>query len=469
MTGDELTSLSLVEATRLIRSSEVSPVELTQAYLERIILFNQQFNCFITVLAEQVIAQARLAEAAVKRGENERGEPLGLLHGVPIALKDLYETKGIRTTAGSRLFADYYPESDGFVVRKLRQSGAVILGKTNMHEIALGLTSSNPHFGVCRNPWAPARIPGGSSGGSAAALSARMCAGALGSDTGGSIRIPAALCGIVGLKPSYGRVSLGGVLPLSWNLDHAGPMARQVLDAAILFQVISGYDSSDPYSLDVPLENYHKNIRDGVRGWRVGLSEGEYFERTDPEVNEIVQKSALVLEELGARIIPVKLPDMYEAALANGVIVNCDAAAVYREQIENNLSDFGEDIQFRLKRGAGTKLQVYIQARHTQVTVRRKFDQLFEEFDLILLPTAPVTAPLIVGQDAIEAARLLTRYTAPFNLTGLPAISIPCGFSTEGLPVGLQMVAKSWREAQLLQAAYAYEQATRWFEVAPEL
>ena len=292
MNNNELIWISLAEAADLLRREEISPVELTAAYLERIQTLDKKLNSFITVTAETAMSHASLAEQELQRGSSFEGTPLGLLHGIPIALKDLYETQGVRTTAGSRFFADYIPETDAMTVQKLSTAGAILLGKTNMHEIALGLTTVNPHYGACKNPWALERVPGGSSGGSGAALAAGLCLGSLGSDTGGSIRVPAALCGIVGMKPTYGRVSLRGVIPLSWNLDHAGPMARCVQDVAMLLQVIAGYDPDDPYSVDVPVVDYLANIKDGVKDWRVSLMEDEYLDRTDAEILAAVQEAA---------------------------------------------------------------------------------------------------------------------------------------------------------------------------------
>src|SRR5919199_727955 len=291
----ELTALTLADAAQLIAARELSPVELTRAHLDRIEAVDPRLNCFITLLAEDALAEAREAEDAVSRG-NYRGA----LHGVPIALKDLYETKGVRTTAGSSFLADHVPDADGAVVEKLRGAGAVILGKLNLHEWALGVTTDNPHFGACKNPWDLERSPGGSSGGSGAALSAGLCLGSYGSDTGGSIRIPAALCGVVGLKPTYGRVSLRGVVPLSWNLDHAGPMARRVRDVAVLLAAVAGYDAEDAYASDVPVSDYLVDLAAGVAGWRVALASGDCLTGADADGLEAVCAAARVFEDLGA-------------------------------------------------------------------------------------------------------------------------------------------------------------------------
>ncbi|MFO7625151.1 MAG: amidase [Anaerolineales bacterium] len=459
----ELTDLDLVEAASAISSGEISPVELAQAYLKRIELIDPGLNCFLTVTTETALSAARQAEQEIRRGAYR-----GLLHGIPIALKDLYETRGIRTTAGSKFFADYLPEADAFVVEKLQQAGTVLLGKLNMHEIALGVTNENPHYGACRNPWDTRRISGGSSGGSAAALVARLCLGSLGSDTGGSIRIPSSLCGVVGLKPTYGRVSLRGVIPLSWNLDHPGPMARWVREAAILLQAIAGYDPQDPASVDVPVPDYLVSLEQGIKGWRVAFASDPFFEEADHEILACVQVASRVFEDLGAYIEGIELPQALQAAGANGLMVTSDAAAFHQERMNNLPEEFGKDVFKRLQSGAACSSGEYVLARRLQVVLRRRYEELFEHYDILLTPTTPIAAPE-TGADAVERARLLTRFTAPFNLTGLPAISLPCGFTAQGLPIGMQLVARPWDEARLLQAAYAYEQATGWQQRKPNI
>lgn len=466
MGADELTDLSLTGARERIHRQEIGPMELTRAHLERIERLDRRINSYVTVTAEAALDAALAAEAAL--GRNIPGM-LGPLHGLPLGLKDLLDLAGVRTTAGSRFFTDHLPAEDADAVQKIKAAGAVILGKHNMHEIALGLTTVNPHYGACRNPWAPDRIVGGSSGGSAAALAARLCLGALGSDTGGSIRVPAALCGVVGLKPTYGRVSVRGVVPLSWNLDHIGPMARRVRDVALILQVIAGYDPADPYSVNVPVPDYLAGIDRGIRGRRIALLTGEYFSVTDAEVRTAVDRAAGVLEDLGAHVEPVDVPEMHAAALANGRMTTADAAAFHFERLRDRAQDFGADVRSRLQAGADLPLRDYIEARRFQAEARRRFTLLFENWDLLMLPTTATPAPLIEGPDAIEMARLLTRYTAPFNLTGLPALSLPCGFTAAGLPIGLQLVAAPWEEAALLRAANAYEEAVGIYRTKPVL
>ena len=461
----QLTSLTLSEVISQYRRGVLSPVELTRAYLERIHELDPRINAFITVTDELALQQARQAEEDLGRGET-----LSPLHGVPIALKDLYDTQGICTTAGSKIFRERIPTQNAAVVDKLYAAGAILLGKLNMHEFALGVTNANPHFGACHNPWDLERSPGGSSGGSGAALAAGMCLGSLGSDTGGSIRIPAALCGIVGLKPTRGRVSTCGVVPLSWNLDHAGPMGRRVLDTALLLNAIAGYDPDDPYSVNVPVDDYVSEINRGIKGWRVALATGDFFrENVHPEVIAAMDAAVDVFEELGAVVKAVAFPDARRAGKANGLITPSDAAAFHRERMQTNAADIGEDVLKRLRIGAAFTSTEYILARHTQSVLRRQYDQFFEDYDILLTPATPVPAPSIAEPDAIKQAAWLTRFTAPFNLTGLPAISLPCGFTEGGLPIGIQIVARRWGEATLLQAAQAYEGATLWHTYEPLL
>jgi aspartyl-tRNA(Asn)/glutamyl-tRNA(Gln) amidotransferase subunit A len=461
----DLTDLTLFEAADKVARREVSPVELVEAHLQRIAALDPQLNCFITLTAEAARASAERAEAELKRGGYR-----GLLHGLPLALKDLYATQGVRTTAGALCFTDNVPAADAALVQKLEAGGAVLLGKLNMHEIALGVTNQNPHFGDCCNPWDTSHITGGSSGGCGAALAAGLCLGALGSDTGGSIRIPASLCGVVGLKPTYGRASLRGVIPLSWNLDHAGPMARRVQDVAILLQAIAGHDPEDPVAVDAPVDDYLSELGAGVRGWRVALAMGEFFEQCDEVVLQAVQEAGRVFAGLGATVTETLFEQAREAAQANGLMTICDAAAFHRERLQNAPEKFGVDVLERLQGGAAVTASDYSLARRTQTRLRHAFTHFFDNYDLLLLPATPMTAPPRVEQaSGVGRARQLTRFTAPFNLTGLPALVLPCGCDAAGLPIGLQLVAAPWAEKRLLQASYAYEQATDWYLRRPAL
>jgi len=457
-----LTQLTLTEASELLQKGELSPVELSRACLERIEQLDGRLHSFITLMAITAMQQARQAEADLRRGR------AGPLCGIPLGLKDLFETAGVRTTAGSKIFADYIPAKDCAVVEKLETAGAVLLGKLNMHEIALGVTSENPHYGDCLNPWDENHITGGSSGGAGAALAADLCFGALGTDTGGSIRIPASLCGVVGLKPTRGRVSLRGVIPLAWSLDHVGPMARRVLDVAVLYKAIAGYDPNDPFSVKVPVKDVNTHLPDGVHGWRVALARDSYFDDTDPEVLSAVRQAAKVFEGLEAQVSEVPLQSAFEAAQTNALMTQSEAAAYHGDRLVAQPDDFGPDVLNRMQSGAAYTSTEVILARQMQAVLRRQYEHFFKDFDILLTPTTPIPAPL-KGGDALERARLLTRFTAPFNLTGLPALSLPCGFTSQGLPIGLQIVSRPWAEAEVLRAGYAYEQATEWHMRRPAL
>ncbi len=449
-------SLSLTDHRELAQSDPAHASDLAADCQRQIERLNPTLNAFITVIP---------SEAVLPSSDTRNG----LLYGIPIAVKDLYDTKGIRSTSGSKFFADHIPQEDALVVQKIKQAGAQIIGKTNTHEIALGVTNNNPHFGACRNPWDITRTPGGSSGGSAVAVATGMALAALGTDTGGSIRIPASLCGVVGLKPTYGRVSLRGILPLSWNLDHAGPLTRRVEDAALMLQVMSGYDELDPASSKTAPDDFSGHIKDGVSGLKIGLAVGSYIAEADSEVLEAAGKAARILKEQGATIIEVNTDFLKDAALANGIMTQADGAAFHRERMKEHPDWFGADVRLRLETGAAFTSSEYSLARRTQAEVMRQCELLFEEYDLLLLPTTPIPAPVLEGENAIERARQLTRFTAPFNLTGLPAISVPCGLTKVGLPIGLQIVSRAWNEAGVLRAGYAFQEATQWHEMKPKI
>jgi aspartyl-tRNA(Asn)/glutamyl-tRNA(Gln) amidotransferase subunit A len=453
----DLNYLSLAEAAELIAKREITCEDLVQAHLDRISLLEPKLNCFITQTPEAALRRADEADAEIQSGIYR-----GPLHGIPIALKDLYQTRGTATSAGSLFFKDWKPKENAAVVERLNAAGAVNLGKLNMHEIALGVTNNNPHFGACHNPWALERTPGGSSGGSGAALAAGCCMGSLGSDTGGSIRIPASLSGVVGLKPTYGRISLRGVVPLSWNLDHPGPMARRTRDVATLLQAIAGFDPEDPASADMGVPDYAVQLMGGVRGWRIALAGDAFFSKGDEQVLAAVKEAAGVFAGLGAKIEAVEFLGAHEAAQKNGLMVTSDAAAYHQERLREQPDKFGADVRQRLVTGAAYTSSEYSLARRSQMVLRRKFEQFFSEYDLLLTATTPIAAPLLDGPDAVKQAATLTRFTAPFNFTGLPAISLPCGYTYQGLPVGLQIITRPWGEAALLRAAQAYESETEW-------
>lgn len=451
--------LPLHEAKRRIQEGLLSVKTLRQACYHQIERFNPELNAFITVIEPPT-------ETDSSRTGGSPEQP-GALSGIPIAVKDLFNTKGVRTTGGSRFFSDNVPGSDARAVQRLKEAGAWIIGKTNTHEIALGVTSLNPHFGACRNPWDRTRIPGGSSGGSAVAVATGMAMAALGTDTGGSIRIPASLCGVVGLKPTYGRVSLRGVFPLSWHLDHAGPLTRTVTDAALILQVIAGYDPEDLYCAEQPVGDYAAHLEEGISHWRIALGIGTYIDDAEAEVMQAVDRAAQLLAELGAEVERVDVSYLREAAAANGLMTQADGAAYHRERLAEHPEWFGEDVRRRLEAGRDVPASDYVLARHTQAEMRNRVDGFFRTWQILILPATPISAPRAQGEDGVEQARRLTRFTGPFNLVGLPAISIPCGTTATGLPIGLQMVAGAWQEAALLRAARAYEKVSGWERRTP--
>jgi len=469
--NDGLLDASLEDAIAALRARTVGALELTEAALARIARREPQLNAFIAVTADQARDRAKAIDAG-RAPTALAGAPTALA-GAPIALKDLFDVAGVATTAGSTLLQANVPSEDSAVAADLLAAGAVSLGKTNLHEWAFGVTTNNPHYGPTRNPWAGERIPGGSSGGSAAALIAGEIFGSIGSDTGGSIRIPASLCGIVGLKPTYGRVSLRGAIPLAWSLDHAGPMARTVRDAALLLQVIAGYDAGDPVAADVPVDDFLADIEAGVRGLRIGIVGGRFFsrlaanEQPSSAVREAVRAALEVFGREGAQLEEIELPRTDELRQTQHVIICTEAAAYHRERIAEHRDAYGTDVARRIDVGRPITGTEYASARRTRDELRRTYADAVARWDAILLPTTPITAPLREGPDAVAMAATLTAYTSPFNVTCLPAISIPCGFDASGLPIGLQLVARPWAEARLLRIARAYERATSWTERRP--
>ena len=458
---DSINALTISKALDQIRGQKISPRELVEACYRQIERLNTTLNAFITVIDPQEALKMQLP------GKDHPSS--NVLRGIPIAVKDLFDTAGIRTTIGSKFFAENIPAQDAFVVERLKQAGVVIMGKTNTHEIALGITGSNPHYGTAHNPWDTRRIPGGSSSGSAIAVATGMALAALGTDTGGSIRIPASLCGVVGFKPTFGRVSLRGVFPLSWNLDHVGPLTKSVKDAALLLQVFAVYDPMDPASIKMLTSDYSSHLVDDVKGRKVALGVGEFVEAADTEALEAVREAARVLESIGCKVQEVDVSWLREAALANKLMTQSDGAAIHRDRLREHPEMFGDDIRRRLEAGANTPLADYILARRTQTEIRKRFEHFFESHDFLLTPTTPIPAPTIEGHDAVEQAGRLTRFTAPFNLAGLPALSLPCGFTKAGLPIGLQIIGRAWGDAKVLNAGYAYEQATEWHKRLPAI
>ncbi|HKA53198.1 MAG TPA: amidase [Candidatus Binatia bacterium] len=464
MAASELLRLGITEAVEMIRARQLSPVELVRAYLERIEKLNPSVNAYLTVTAEEALAAATAAEQAVMRGG-----AVGPLHGIPVALKDNCDVAGVRTTAGTKFLRDNVAAADAEVAVQLRRAGAVFLGKLNMHEWAIGATTRNLCFGPCRNPWDRQRIPGGSSGGSGAALAADMALAAVGTDTGGSVRIPASLNGVCGIRPTVGRVSNRGVVPVSWTFDTVGPMARRAEDVAHVLRVVAGYDAEDPTSVDVPVPDYLSEIHQGVKGLRVALLGGHFRTEPEPAVTQTVRRAAQVYAELGVRMEEVELPGAEAAIDRMSELLLTEAAAYHQARREERPGDFAPDVMTRLKRGAAVTGVQYALAREVQRRWQRQLEQVFGRYDLLLAPTCGMPAPLIEGSDGVETTRLLTRFTYPLTLALLPVLSIPCGFTTEGLPIGLQVAARHWQESLVLRAAWAYQQATDWHLRRPAL
>lgn len=454
-TTNDLALLSIEDVARRIAARDVSPRELTQAMLDRVERLNPQLNAYITVTAGAALAAAAAAEDEIGAGRYR-----GPLHGIPIAHKDLFDTKGVRTTAGSAIFRDRIPDADAAVVERLAEAGAVSLGKLGMHEWAYGTTSDNIHFGTIRNPWDVARVPGGSSGGSGAAAAAGLAYAAMGSDTGGSIRMPAAACGCVGLMPTYGRVSLRGAVPLSWTLDHAGPLTRTVRDAAIVLQAIAGHDPRDPVSVDMPVPDYLDGIERGAKGLRVGVPKHQYFWLpAEPDVARLVRAAIAALESAGADVREVDFEPVGEYAGAFPPIMFADAAAYHAPYFPSRREEYSPHVAFLLNLGLETTGQQLAAALHTMHRARSGgADALLDGVDVLAVPTMPCQAPAIAETRESEPGARMSSITSLFDLTGQPAISVPCGLTSDGMPAGLMLVARRWDEPTLLRAARAYEQ-----------
>jgi aspartyl-tRNA(Asn)/glutamyl-tRNA(Gln) amidotransferase subunit A len=461
--SDELHWLSIAELAPLLERRELSPVELTRHYLERIQRLDGQLNSYQLVMAKAAQATARQAEEEIGRGGYR-----GRLHGVPIGLKDLFEVAGVACTMGSRILAECVPERDATVVTRLRDAGAVILGKQTMHEFAFGVTSENPHYGDVRNPWDTQRVAGGSSGGTGVAIAAGLCVAGLGSDTGGSIRIPASFCGIVGIKPTYGRVSRAGALPLSWSLDHVGPMARSVTDCALVLEAIAGPDPRDPSASSRNVPSYTSDLTGDVAGLRLGVPSEHFFELVEPGVVECVRAAIGVLESLGARIEEVPVPHAPHAQMAGTAIMASESATWHAEWLRTRPDEYGRDVLLRIRQGLLVRATEYLLAQQMRSLIQADFTAAFARgVQAIVAPTLPLVAPRIGktfdkgGPFDLAPRGVITRTTVPANLAGLPAASVPCGFS-DGLPVGLQVIGPAFDEATVLRVAHAYEQASDW-------
>ena len=463
----EVHQLTLVQLAALIRDRQLSPVELTQKYLERILRLNPALNAFITVLGESAMKAARIAHQEIF----DLGRYRGPLHGVPIALKDIIETENVPTTAGSKVLEGYRPKEDAEIVARLKAAGAVILGKLNLHEFAYGGSGVISYYGAVTNPYNIGYITGGSSSGSAAAVAAGLCAAAIGTDTAGSIRLPAACCGIVGYKPTYGLVSTSGVIPLSWSYDHVGPMARTVTDAATVLDVIAGYDVRDPSSGRYPTCEYAKELEAvSLAGLRIGVARSPFFDDIDPEIGAAVEQATRVLESAGAQIQGFGVPELPDRTVATV------ESYVYHEA--NYLAEHEADYQpATLKRILAGKRHTtadYIFKKRELDTVRRSLSKMLKHIDVVVAPTTPIFPPAFVDLERdLETLRpielKMLRNTRPFNVLGWPTISVPCGMSKNGLPIGMQIAASLGRDDLVFRVAYSYEQFTDWHNCRPQL
>jgi aspartyl-tRNA(Asn)/glutamyl-tRNA(Gln) amidotransferase subunit A len=453
----DLTGMTLKQASDSIRAKKVSSVDLTRACLARIQKLQPVLNSYITVIADQALADARRLD-----DELQRGKWRGPLHGVPIALKDNIDTAGVRTTGASELFKGRVPAEDAEVAHRLRNAGAVLLGKLNLHEFAYGGTSAVTHFGPVHNPWDPTLTPGGSSGGPGAAVAADLCFASIGTDTAGSIRIPASYCGIVGLKPTYGRVSIRGIIPVSWSLDHAGPMCRTVEDTAILLNLIAGYDPLDTTTLDVAVPDYVRALHAPTSKLRLGTSRKPFFDDLNPDVGKAVEAALAVLAHLTANRIDVNLPPPADS----GPVIRAEAYTYHEPWITKTPELYDGPVRNSILSGANVKVEAYANALRELARSRREIRKVFDSVDLLVLPTmAEPPFKVEVGLTRNVSA----RNTLPFDVYGIPMISIPCGFTSAGLPIGLQIAGAPWAESNVLSLAHAYEQATEWHNRHPML
>jgi aspartyl-tRNA(Asn)/glutamyl-tRNA(Gln) amidotransferase subunit A len=445
--------LTIADAAALIERRKLSPIALTQACLERIESVEGRINAFITVLRDEALQAAERAEAEIAAG-NCRGP----LHGIPIGVKDLYDTAGIPTTAGSKIYSLRMPLADAAAVERLKAAGAIIIGKLNLHELAYGVTNAISHYGATHNPWDTNRILAGSSGGSAAAVAAGECLGALGTDTAASIRLPVALCGIVGLKPTYDLVSRRGVIPLAWSLDHYGPMAHTVRGVALMLGVLAETPS-----------DYATDLEGGVDGMRIRVPRHYFREETEPDVLNAFERAMQTFAELGASVQEIEIESLRYVHASLAAILATEATNYHLLLLHQNADDYSTGGRIRLESGLLYTASHYLQAQRVRTIMIEEMRGALEVVDLLATPTAPFTALEIAGADLLPAARLLNWYTRPFNLTGFPAISVPCGFDGRGLPIGLQLVGRPFEEATVLRAAYAYEQRSGWYKRRPSL
>lgn len=468
---DELYTLSIRDVARLLEKREASPVEVVESVLRRIEAFSDKLKAFITVTGEQALAAARAAETAIAAGYY-----LGPLHGVTVAFKDNVYTRGVRTTAGSKVLGNFVPDADATVAARLRAAGAIIVGKLNMHEFAWGGTSDNPHYGTVRNPWNPERFPAGSSGGAGVAVAARLCHGALGTDTGGSVRLPSAVNGIVGIRPTIGRVSNYNVVPLAWSMDTVGPMTRTVEDCAIMLRAIGGHDASDPTTANVPVPDYAAALGRGVSGLRLAIIEGYSLTHLQDDVRAAVQGALEVLNKEGATIQEVRVTDLEHNMSAQLTIESAEPSAYHQAWLREHPQDYGEDVRTLLELGEMYLATHYIQAQRYRAHLRHQLLEILSDASAIICPTLPFVATpvgetkvIIEGGQEEDMLSAIMQYTALPSLSGLPSLSVPCGFSKDGLPVGMQIIGRPFDEATLFRIGHAYQQVTDWHKREPNL
>jgi aspartyl-tRNA(Asn)/glutamyl-tRNA(Gln) amidotransferase subunit A len=453
--------MTLLEAAKMLREKQVSSVELTKDCLKRIGALGRPLNAFITVTENSALSEAEKSDR-----ERRDGMDRGPLHGIPIAHKDLFCTKGLLTTAGSATLSQYVPNFDAAVVERLRDAGAVVLGKTHLHEHAYGITSNNPHYGAARNPWDPDRIPGGSSGGSAIAVATGMALMATGSDTGGSIRVPASFCGVTGIKPTFGRVSKFGALPLGFSLDHVGPIARTVRDCALALSAMAGHDPRDPSSSQHPVPQFLPGGDLSLKGVKIGMPQNFFFEKVDQQVDNAVHFMAYRAEDLGAELVPVRVPDGTQLNMIAQVTLLAEAAAVHEPYLRRQRSKYSLEVSGLLDMGRVLSATDYLQAQRLRGRIRGVYAQLLQQVDCLLMPATPMVAPRI-GQNEVafggekEDTRLAaTRLVRGFNALGFPVLAMPAGFTQGGLPMGMQLVGRAFDEAALFRIGAALEDAT---------
>ena len=458
----KLESLTIADTAALIRDGGVTSKELTLQFFDRINKIDPALNSYLLLLKERALESAANADKAIQHNRK-----LGALHGVPLALKDLFDMKGVRTTSASKIHAKRVATYDATVTGRLERAGAIILGKLNMNEFAFGIDGYNPHYGSVSNPWDTTRIPGGSSSGSAAAVAASLCLGALGTDTGGSIRIPASLCGVVGLKPTYGRVSRYGVTTLSSSQDHVGPLAKSVQDAAILLKVLAGQDSNDPSSSHLPVPDYQKRLGRSKGRFKIGVPP-EAYDDTSKGVAKGFANAMEKLADLGSSIVTVKLPYLKYIRTVNLAIMYSEVASYHREYLPERMSEYGQDVRTRIHAGMLLRATDYVKALRIRALLKLELGRILSKVDVIATPTTPITAAKKT-EDRLRVRRVVTRWTAIYDVTGLPAISIPCGFDSNRIPIGLQLASAPFSEEKLLGIARLYESNTGWGKRHPNL